>query len=132
MSNIVIGIIAILHVYCIEIVVCFAAVKLVKRATSKKVFNTTTTYISSVRTLHVVALIGVIYFIPLVALIICLVLNPILAGLIILLILGSTVFVTNKIIIPASESKHIQLIEKYYGKDSSYAKFLIEQQQKRQ
>lgn len=41
-------------------------------------------------------------------------------------------FVTNKIIIPVSESKHIQLIEKYYGKDSEYAKFLIEKKQKRQ
>lgn len=79
-----------------------------------------------------VALIGVIYFVPLVALVICLAFNSLLIGPIILLILGSTVFVTNKIIIPVSESKHIQLVEKYYGKDSKYAKFLIEEQQKRQ
>ncbi len=81
---------------------------------------------------HVLALVLVIYFIPLVTLVICLALDSILVGPIILMILGSTVFVINKIVIPVSESKHIQLIEKYYGKDSEYAKFLIEKQQKRQ
>ena len=48
-----------------------------------------------------------------------------------MLILGSTGFVTKKIIIPASESKYIQLARKYYGEDSSYTKYLIEKQQKK-
>lgn len=132
MPNILIGIIAILFVYLIEIVACFVAIRLVKKVTNKTKLDFRNTYISSIRTLHVVALIGIIYFVPLVALVICLAFNSLLTGPIILLILGSTVFVTNKIIIPASESKHIQLVEKYYGKDSKYAKFLIEKQQKRQ
>ena len=132
MSNILIGIIAILFVYLIEIVVCFVAIRLVNKVTNKTKLDCRNTYISSIRTLHVVALIGVIYFVPLVALVICSAFNSLLIGPIILLILGSTVFVTNKIIIPVSESKHIQLVEKYYGKDSKYAKFLIEEQQKRQ
>lgn len=132
MSNILIGIIAILFVYLIEIVVCFVAIRLVNKVTNKTKLDCRNTYILSIRTLHVVALIGVIYFVPLVALVICLAFNSLLIGPIILLILGSTVFVTNKIIIPVSESKHIQLVEKYYGKDSKYAKFLIEEQQKRQ
>lgn len=132
MSNILIGIIAILFVYLIEIVVCFVAIRLVNKVTNKTKLDCRNTYISSILTLHVVALIGVIYFVPLVALVICLAFNSLLIGPIILLILGSTVFVTNKIIIPVSESKHIQLVEKYYGKDSKYAKFLIEEQQKRQ
>lgn len=132
MSNILIGIIAILFVYLIEIVVCFVAIRLVNKVTNKTKLDCRNTCISSIRTLHVVALIGVIYFVPLVALVICLAFNSLLIGPIILLILGSTVFVTNKIIIPVFESKHIQLVEKYYGKDSKYAKFLIEEQQKRQ
>ncbi len=130
MSNVVIGIIVLFHVFCIEIVVCALAVKLVNKVINKQ--NTDiTTYISSVRTLHVVALIGLIYFIPLVALVICLALDSILVGPIILLLLLSPIWVTNKIIIPISEAKHIQLIQKYYGEDSEYAKFLIEKQQKR-
>ena len=132
MSNILIGIIAILFVYLIEIVVCFVAIRLVNKVTNKTKLDCRNTYILSIRTLHVVALIGVIYFVPLVALVICLAFNFLLIGPIILLILGSTVFVTNKIIIPVSESKHIQLVEKYYGIDSKYAKFLIEEQKKRQ
>lgn len=110
----------------------YCSYKIGKKTTGKRDSNPANTYISSVRALHVAALIGAIYFIPLVALVICLALDSILIGPIILMILGSTVFVTNKIIIPVSESKHIQLIEKYYGKDSEYAKFLIEKQQKRQ
>ena len=132
MSNVVIGIIALFHVFCIEIVVCFIAVKLVKKVSSKQNSNMKTTYISTVRALHVVALIGAIYFIPLIVLVICLALNSILVGPVILFIIGSTIWVTNKIIIPISDVKHIQLIEKYYGKDLEYAKFLIEKQQKRQ
>lgn len=130
MSNVVIGIIALFHVYCIEIVVCVLAVKLVNKVINKQ--NTDiTTYISSVQTLHIVALIGLIYFNPLVALVICLALDSILVGPIILLLLLLPIWVTNKIIIPISEAKHIQLIQKYYGEDSEYAKFLIEKQQKR-
>ncbi len=123
MSKIIIGIIALLHVFCIEILICIVAIKLVKRATSK--MDSRSTYISLVRTLHVMALIAAVYFIPLVALVICLALNSILVGPIILLILGSTVFVTKKIIIPISESKHLQLVEKYYGKADS-SSLLIE------
>lgn len=131
MSNILIGIIAILYVYLIEIVICFVAIRLVKKATIKAETDSRNTYISSIRALHAVALIGVIYFVPLVALVICLAINSLLVGPIILLIFVSTVIVTNKIIIPTSESKHIQLVKKYYGEDSAYTKFLSEKQQKR-
>lgn len=130
MYKVVIGFLAILWVYCTEIIVCVATVKLFKKVLRKSQSDTKTTYISTVRTLHVVALIGVIYFVPLVVLIICLALNSILVGPIILLILGSTIFITNKIIIPASESKHKKLAEKYYGKDSRYTKLLNENKQK--
>lgn len=130
MSNVVIGILAILWVYCIEIIVCFATLKLLKKIVGKIDSNPKGTYIASVRTLHVVVLIGIIYFIPLVVLVICLALNSLLVVPIIFLILGSTIFVTNKIIIPVSKSKHRQLVEKYYGKDSMYAKLLNENQQK--
>lgn len=128
MANVVIGILAILWVYCTEIVVCFATAKLFKKVLTKHNSNTVGTYISAVRALHVVALIGVIYFIPLVALVICLAINSLLVGPIILLILGSTIFVAKKIIIPASESKHRQLAEKYYGKDSVHTKLLNQKQ----
>lgn len=114
MSNILIGILALVYVYCIEAIVCVIVVKLLKKCTKNLDTNSKGTDISTVRTLHVMALIGVVYFIPLVALVVCLVLNSILIGPIILLILGSAFFVTNKIIIPISK----QLIEKYYGKDS--------------
>lgn len=130
MSNVVIGILAILWVYCTEIFVCVAAVKLFKKLLTKSDSNPKGSYIATVRTLHVVALIGVIYFVPLVVLVICLAINSLLVGPIIFLILGSTIFVTNKIIIPASESKHRQLAEKYYGKDSMYTRLLNENQQK--
>lgn len=129
MSNVVIGILAILWVYCTEIIICFAVIKLFKKL-SKSDSNPKGTYVATVRALHVVALIGVIYFVPLVVLVICLVINSLLVGPIIFLILGSTIFIANKIIIPASESKHRQLAEKYYGKDSMYAKLLNEKQQK--
>lgn len=130
MSNIVFALLALFHVYCIEIIVCFLALKMLKKFTNKKVSNPRGTYIATVRTLHVIVLIGFIYFIPLIALVVCLAINSLLVGPIILLILGSTIFVTNKIIIPASESKRIQLYEKYYGKDSIECKSLIEEQQK--
>lgn len=128
MSNVVIGILAILWVYCTEIIICFAVVKLLKKLLTKSDSNPKGTYVATVRALHVVALIGVIYFVPLVVLVICLAINSLLVGPIIFLILGSTIFVANKIIIPASESKHRQLAEKYYGKDSMYAKLLNEKQ----
>ena len=130
MFKVVIGILAILWVYCVEIIVCCVALKLFKKFSTQHHFNEKGTYISTVRALHVVALVGVIYFVPLVVLVICLAINSLLVGPIILLILGSTIFVTNKIIIPASESKHRQLAEKYYGKDSAYTKLLNEIQQK--
>ena len=78
MSNTLIGIIAILFVYLIEIVVCFVAIRLVNKVTNKTKLDCRNTYISSIRTLHVVALIGVIYFVPLVALVICLAFNSLL------------------------------------------------------
>jgi len=118
MSNIVLALLALFHVYCIEIIVCSFALKMLKKFTDKKDSNPRGTYIASVRTLHVVVLIGIIYFIPLVALVVCLAINSLLVGPIILLILGSSIFVTNKIIIPASEIKRVQLYKKYYGKDS--------------
>jgi len=130
MSKVVIGILAILWVYCVEIIICCVVVKLLKKLSTQYDYNGNSTYISTVRALHVVALIGVIYFVPLVVLVICLAINSLLVGPIIFLILGSTIFVTNKIIIPASESKHRQLAEKYYGKDSMYTKLLNENQQK--
>lgn len=130
MSKVVIGILAILWVYCTEIIVCFVAVKLFEKLSTQHDSNTEGTYISTVRALHVVSLIGIIYFVPLVVLVICLAINSLLVGPVILLILGSTIFVTNKIIIPASERKYRQLAEKYYGKDSVHTKLLNENQQK--
>lgn len=73
---------------------------------------------------------GIIYFVPLVALAICLAINSLLVGPIILLILGTSIFITTKVIIPVSESKHLQMYEKYYGKDLVECKALIEEQQK--
>lgn len=131
MSNIVLALLALLFVYCIEVMVCFFAFKMLKKFTNVNDINPNGTYIATVRTLHVVALIGVIYFIPLVALAVCLAINSLLIGPIILLILGSSIFVTKKIIIPASESKHVQLYEKYYGKDSYQYKTLIEKNEKK-
>lgn len=131
MSKVIIGILAILHVYCIEAIVCFITLKLLKKLTSKIDSNSKGSYISYVRAVHVVALVLVIYFIPLVALIVCMAFESLLLGPVIMLILGSTGFVTKKIIIPASENKHIQLAEKYYGEDSEYTKYLIEKQQER-
>ena len=78
---------------------------MIKKFTNKN-FDSKSTYIASARALHVVALIEFIYFIPLVALVICLAIDSLLIGPIILLIIGSTVFVTKKIIIPASENKY--------------------------
>lgn len=131
MSKIIIGILAILHVYCIQAIVCFITLKLLKELTSKIDSNSKGSYISSVRAAHVLALVLVIYFIPLVALILCMAFESLLLGPAIMLILGSTGFVTKKIILPASESKHIQLAEKYYGEDSAYTKYLIKKQQER-
>lgn len=131
MSKVIIGVLAILHVYCIEAIVCFITLKLLKKLTGKIDSNSKCSYISSVRTAHVLALVLVIYFIPLVALILCMAFESLLLGPVIMLILGSTRFVTKKIIIPVSESKHIQLAEKYYGEDSAYTKYLIEKQQER-
>lgn len=89
-----------------------------------------TTYIASIQALHVAALIGVIYFVPLIALAICLSLNSILVGPIILLTFGSTIFVTKKIIIPASDRKRMQLYEKYDEKRFNCTEFLIEKEEK--
>lgn len=131
MSRVIIGILAILHVYCIEAIVCFITLKVHKKLISKIDSNSKGSYISSVRTAHVLTLVLAIYFVPLVALILCMAFESLLLGPVIMLILGATGFVTKKIIIPASESKHIQLAEKYYGKDSAYTKYLIEKQQER-
>ena len=125
MTNLTIALLALFHVYCIEIIVCFLTLKILKKFTNKN-FDSKSTYIVSVRALHVVALIGFIYFIPLVALVICLAIDSLLIGPIILLIIGSTVFVTEKIIIPASENKYSQLHKKYYDKDSIEYQELIE------
>lgn len=113
MSNFIIGILVVLHVYCIEIIICFVVFKLVKKISDKMKLDSKTTYIASVQALHVMALIGVIYFVPLIALVISLALNSILVGSIILLMFGTTIFVTKKIIIPASDRKRMQLNEKY-------------------
>ena len=131
MSKVIIGILAILHVYCIEAIVCFITLKVLNKLIGKIDSNSKDLYIPSVRAAHVLALVLVIYFIPLVALILCMAFESLLLGPIIMLILGSTGFVTKKIIIPASESKHIQLSKKYYGEDSAYIKYLIEKQQER-
>ena len=95
MINLILAILALFHVYCIEILVCFFTLKMLKKFNNKK-FDSKSTYIASVRTLHVVALIGIIYFIPLIALVICLAIGSLLVGPIILLIIGSTIFVTKK------------------------------------
>lgn len=129
MPNILLAILALFNVYCIEIIVCVVTLKMLKKFTIKKDSDPLCTYIASVRALHVVLLFGVIYFIPLVALAVCLAINSWLVGPIILLILGSTIFVANKIIIPISENKRIQLYEKYYGKDSTELKALIEERE---
>ena len=125
MTNIVIGILAVLHVYCITIVVAFKTMQKVRKIISKKDNNIVSTYIATVRTMHILLLILLIYAVPLTALVICLALNSIMVGPIMLLIFGMTGFVTNKIIIPVSEAKHIQLVKKYYGENSAYTKYLI-------
>lgn len=130
MPNILLAILALFFVYCIECIVCFLGLKIFKKFTHRKSQDPLDGYISSVRALHVVILVGIIYFIPLVALAVCLAINSLLVGPIMLLIFGSTIFVTNKIIIPASKSKHIKLYEKYYGKDSNHYKTLIEEHKK--
>ena len=117
MTNLTFALLALFHVYCIEIIVCFLNLRMLKKFTNKNL-GSQSTYIASVRALHVIALIGIIYFIPLVALVICLAIDSLLIGPIILLIIGSTVFVAEKIIIPASENKYSQLHKKYYDKDS--------------
>ena len=86
---------------------------MIKKFTNKN-FDSKSTYIASARALHVVALV------------ICLAIDSLLIGPIILLIIGSTVFVTEKIIIPASENKYSQLHKKYYDKDSIEYQELIE------
>ena len=126
MSNIVIGLLAVLNVYFVTIVVSFKVMQKVRIIISKNDSNLASTYIATVRTLHILLLILLIYLFPLIALVICLALNSIMVGPIILLIFGTTGFVTNRIIIPISEDKHIELAEKYYGKDSAYTKYLIE------
>lgn len=117
MSNIIIALLVLLHVYCIEFIVCFFSLKVFKKLTKEDYINPLDSYISLIRSCHVVLLTGIIYFIPLVALVVCLAIKSFLVGPMILLILCSSFWVTNKIIIPLSEFKYKQLYKKYHGKD---------------
>lgn len=71
------------------------------------------------RTAHVLKIVGIVYFIPIMALAFSLVYWHIAIGPIILGVLISIFPVTEGIIIPLSEKKHIKLAEEEYGKDSS-------------
>lgn len=127
MFNVIIGILAILSVYGIEAIICFGVLKLLKHTIGKNDPNPKITYIASVRALHVVALVLVIYFIPLLALVICLAIDSLLVVPIIMLIFALLPVVINKIIIPVSDKKRMQLMEKYYGPDDVNDERLLEQ-----
>ena len=57
MSNIIIGILAVLHVYSITIIVSFKVMQIIRKIRSEKDTNPVSTYISTVRTLHILLLI---------------------------------------------------------------------------
>ena len=76
------------------------------------------------RTAHVLKVVGIIYFIPILALVCSLIYWHIAMGPIIFAILISVFPVIQGIVIPLSEKKYIEIAEKEYGKDSSMAKHI--------
>ena len=121
-----IGLALVLLVYIIEAIVCFVIIKLLNGIYNDFDPETKTMQVATKRTIHVLKMVGIIYFVPLVGLAIILVFYPRVTVFIVLLILLSTFFVTNKIIIPASKRKHIEIEEEMYGENSDYALLLRE------
>ena len=103
----------------IEVAMLFFGVKMLTKYIFKDGSN-----VPIARTAHVLKVVGIIYFIPIVALAVSLIYCHIAIGPIIFGILISVIPVTNGIIIPLSEKKYIKIAEKEYGKDSSMAKYI--------
>lgn len=112
------GLVLICMVY-FEVAVLFFGVKIL----TKYIFKDNSK-VPIARTAHVLKIVGIIYFIPILAMVMSLVYCHIALGPIIFGILISVFPVTKGIIIPLSEKKYIKIAEKEYGKDSSMANYI--------
>lgn len=116
--NILLGIGLVANAYFYEFIAVVIAMKISKKMQKDMNDEGNKSWkVAGLRTIHVVKLIALIWFIPLVMLGICLVAYQELVSFAIMLCFGLVPISLQKIIIPLSERKYVKIQKQVYGKE---------------